>query len=577
MLIKMICPRCGASLEIDDRQEIMTCKYCGYQQANLSEKVEVTHKIDRSNDPNLYISFNTSNPSVQMVTRIVSTGQKNTYVNGQSMSFHLPAGRHEIILKIGKKNYSRTIVIPEDNQPVRISASFSGRANIGIDQPNYGTAGGKAVPLNAKKKQSVFGIIGFILSLTMYLSPIGLALGILDLVRSKKDPDHSHGLGIAAVIIGAVLSIALISVGASSCGKSTKGGSMEPETETAATAAVKAETDAPEDNQNDLSEAKADHESAKDELSSAAEDLKNEIGEIFDVFDESSESEDAASDEEGAKADPETAGAETKEAYQVGDEISDGGFRIVYMASGDYQSDNEFIQPEEGNKFIFLKFAFINESSSEKNISYFDFDCYADGYLCDASYFGEEGLSANLTSGRATEGYIYFEVPQNASDIEIEYNADVWTDRKVKFKFEGNQDSGYVLEKSTERSEGAHAVGEVIEGNHVNITYLSCEETTSDNMFIQPRAGYHFVTLTLEFENTGSSDHTASSMYFDCYADGIACSQNYFLENDLSGTISAGRKLQGTVTFEVPNDAAVIEAEYNDSFWTSNRIVFTVK
>ncbi|MBR6405746.1 MAG: DUF4190 domain-containing protein [Lachnospiraceae bacterium] len=228
MLVKMICPRCGASLEIDDQQEIMGCKYCGYQQANLKERVEITHIIDRSNDPNLYISYNTTDPNVQMVTRIVSTGQKNTYINGQSMSFHLPTGQHEIVLKIGKKNYNRTIVIPENNQPVRISASFSGRANIGIDQPNYQAVdqNGKTITVkvssgsdSGKKKNSGLGITAFILSLTMFLSPVAIALGFLDIFLSKKkeSDEYKHGLAIAAMIIGVIMTFALIASCVSSC------------------------------------------------------------------------------------------------------------------------------------------------------------------------------------------------------------------------------------------------------------------------------------------------------------------------------------------------------------------------
>lgn len=39
--------------------------------------------------------------------------------------------------------------------------------------------------------------------------------------------------------------------------------------------------------------------------------------------------------------------------------------------------------------------------------------------------------------------------------------------------------------------------------------------------------------------------------------------------------ISSGRKASGTVTFEVPDEASVVEVEYAVSVWTSNRVVFT--
>lgn len=47
-----------------------------------------------------------------------------------------------------------------------------------------------------------------------------------------------------------------------------------------------------------------------------------------------------------------------------------------------------------------------------------------------------------------------------------------------------------------------------------------------------------------------------------------------FRDDNLGATISAGRKVKGTVTFEVPVDATVVEVEYLTNFWTSNRVVF---
>jgi len=268
---------------------------------------------------------------------------------------------------------------------------------------------------------------------------------------------------------------------------------------------------------------------------------------------------------------------EAKTVYNVGDILQDGDVKIVYVASGDYHEDNQFMQPGEGNKYIFLKFAFINEGKSDKSISFYSFDAYADGYACDMHYSTDETLSATLSAGRSTSGTIVFEVPTNAEEIEIEYSPNAFSSKKVKFVFEGDKDSGYVLEPNTARTDGAYNVGDVIEGKNVNITYLSCEPYTSDNMFIQPKSGYHYVTVELEFENTGSSDKSVSFYSFDCYADGMACDQMYARDDALSGTISAGRKIKGTVTFEVPDNAEVIEVEYNDNVWTSRRIVFTVK
>ena len=298
---------------------------------------------------------------------------------------------------------------------------------------------------------------------------------------------------------------------------------------------------------------------------------------------QSTTSSDNNNNDTNATSNDNTASTETKSKepakteYYVGDVIEDGNTKIVFMSSGDYIEENEFMQAAEGKKYIFLQFAFENTSkSNDTSISFYSFECYADGYAAEMYYGGNDDLSATLSAGRATTGYIYFEVPTDAEVIEVEYETNVFTEKKIKFIFEGEKDSGYVQQPNTTATEGAYKVGDIIESSRLNIAYLSCEEYVSDNMFTVPADGYHFITCEFEFENIGNSDEYVSSFEFDCYADGLNCKAVYYRDDELSATLSAGRKTKGTVTFEVPIDAEVIEVEYLSNYWTSNRVVFTV-
>ncbi len=135
MLIDKRCPNCGKRIQFEDTMDSMYCPFCRSLVTNEPEDTYDYQDNFISNEPNLYISFNSTDPAVGMVTRIVSTGVKNTYINGQTLSFHLPQGAQTIVLKIGKRNYNRDIFIPSDNSAVRIYASYNGRAHISIDQP----------------------------------------------------------------------------------------------------------------------------------------------------------------------------------------------------------------------------------------------------------------------------------------------------------------------------------------------------------------------------------------------------------------------------------------------------------
>ena len=269
----------------------------------------------------------------------------------------------------------------------------------------------------------------------------------------------------------------------------------------------------------------------------------------------------------------ETLSAQTR--FYVGDILMDGDMKIVYMSSGEYREENSYSQPEAGYKYIYLQFAFENTSqTSDHSISLYSFEGYADGYAAEMYYGGEEDLSATLSAGRMTTGYIYFTVPEDAAEIEIEYTPNMFLNDKLTFVYEGEKDSGYVPAANTDATPGAYQVGDIVESDKMRITYISCAEYT--DVYMKPRDGYRFVTCELEFENLGDSDQYISSYDFDCYADGTSCDARYMRDDDLSATLSTGRKAKGTVTFEVPVDAAVIEMEYVSNYWTSERVVFTV-
>ena len=272
---------------------------------------------------------------------------------------------------------------------------------------------------------------------------------------------------------------------------------------------------------------------------------------------------------------PATAEAPAKDIYQVGDTAQVKGLKIIYTASGEYTSSNQFTQPADGKKFIFMEFYVENTGSSSSSVSYFDFDAYADGYSVDQKFFDVNALSGSISPGRWNIGRIYFEVPKNAAEIEAEYEYNILSSKKLKFAYEGEKVSGFVPGAKTTPSEGAFKPGDIIDSGKFKISYLSCDHFESDNMFIQPDEGNGFIYLEFEFENTSDSDRNVSNLLFECYADGKVCHSTSIRDDDLSATLSPGRKAKGTVAFQVPKDASVIEVEFVDNLFSGNPIIFS--
>lgn len=124
---------------------------------------------------------------------------------------------------------------------------------------------------------------------------------------------------------------------------------------------------------------------------------------------------------------------EPKNEFKVGDVVETSDLKIYYNGAEEYESDNQFIQPEEGNVYYKMDFEFENISNSDQYVSSWDFECYADGYDMEQSYIDGMDLDATLSPGKKTKGSVFFEVPIDSEEIILEYETNYWTEDKIVF------------------------------------------------------------------------------------------------------------------------------------------------
>lgn len=136
--------------------------------------------------------------------------------------------------------------------------------------------------------------------------------------------------------------------------------------------------------------------------------------------------------EEDSSTETDTDG-EIQNEFKVGDVVETSDLKISFTGADEYTSDNEFLQPEDGNVYYKMDFEFENISDSDQYVSSFNFKCYADGYDMEQSYMDGMDLDATLSSGKKTKGSVFFEVPEDSKEITLEYETNFWTENKVIF------------------------------------------------------------------------------------------------------------------------------------------------
>lgn len=127
--------------------------------------------------------------------------------------------------------------------------------------------------------------------------------------------------------------------------------------------------------------------------------------------------------------------SEGSQVIEPGTALSTEELKISYISCNtDFTDYDEYTKPADGNKIIRAQFSFENISSSDY---YFDnMECYADNNKCESYIYADDYADPVLQSispGRTLDAVVYYEVPKNAENIEIEMQPDTWDDSKIIF------------------------------------------------------------------------------------------------------------------------------------------------
>ncbi len=127
-----------------------------------------------------------------------------------------------------------------------------------------------------------------------------------------------------------------------------------------------------------------------------------------------------------------------KENYGVGEmaEQKDVSVTLVDV----FESNGaEFLEPAEGNVFVFCEFNIVNNSDSELTVSsLMNFDAYFDDESSELSITAlsstdKKQLDGTVAAGKKLSGVVAYEVPADWGNVEIHYTPDILKEDKLIF------------------------------------------------------------------------------------------------------------------------------------------------
>lgn len=166
----------------------------------------------------------------------------------------------------------------------------------------------------------------------------------------------------------------------------------------------------------------------------------------FGTFAIGSGSKDSGTSTGGSKTDENAIGSKNN-PLTVGNTMESNGLKIalndVDLNYTGYDKRYGLHEPQPGMKYISVSVTFQNDSQKDAYVSIYDFDCYADGSTCQQEYGLEPDINVsnnfintNLSAGRNVSFTTYYSVPEGAQSIELEYEANIWTNKKAYIKLQ---------------------------------------------------------------------------------------------------------------------------------------------
>ena len=107
---------------------------------------------------------------------------------------------------------------------------------------------------------------------------------------------------------------------------------------------------------------------------------------------------------------------------KVGGGITYGKAKVSFTNCYEYTDYDEWTAPKAGYKVVVFEFEVENGNSSNFNFGSYGFEGYADNVKVEPYYYMDSDIELNLAPGRTGTGTVAFEVPENAQNIQADYD-----------------------------------------------------------------------------------------------------------------------------------------------------------
>ncbi len=127
--------------------------------------------------------------------------------------------------------------------------------------------------------------------------------------------------------------------------------------------------------------------------------------------------------------------------YGLGETAKAKSFSLTANSVNVVKSDNQFVQPDEGNEYVEVEFVLENISDSDIVVSsVLNCNAYVDGFevsedLSAGVAAGSDSFNGTVASGKKLKGCLFYELSNDWNELEIDISIGLSKEDEVKFVF----------------------------------------------------------------------------------------------------------------------------------------------
>ncbi len=127
--------------------------------------------------------------------------------------------------------------------------------------------------------------------------------------------------------------------------------------------------------------------------------------------------------------------------YGLGETAKAKSFSLTANSVNVVKSDNQFVQPDEGNEYVEVEFVLENTSDSDIVVSsVLNCNAYVDGFavsedLSAGVAAGSDSFNGTVASGKKLKGCLFYELSTDWNELEIDISIGLSKEDEVKFVF----------------------------------------------------------------------------------------------------------------------------------------------